>query len=587
MEAPSEPNTRILLVEDDEDDYVLTKDLLDKIPDYPYSIEWVTDCQKALSTINSAPHDVCLLDNMLGQENGIDLLAAFGDIGAPMPIIMLTGVADRGIDNSAMRAAASDFLVKDQLSPELLERSIRYATERHRLRAELEQLAKYDSLTGLANRRLFQDFLAGAVARTDRGTRSLGLLFLDLDHFKYVNDSFGHTVGDNLLVEVAHRLKECVRTGDLVARLGGDEFAIVLDDIVNIKNALTVAENVFQTLNKPCEIDEHDIQTHASIGIALYSQGFSSPTELIKAADTAMYEAKRNGRNKYRVFSLPMQKAAVETARLDRALAEDVAANRFSIHYQPQIDVHTGMVTGVEALARWDQLQPSEFIPAAERSGLIVELDHKLLRRACVNFGRWRRTGLITDSAHLAVNISAVQLKGNDLLRSVQESLKDSGLPAEVLELELTETAVMEDPHIAVSILDRLDALGVRIVLDDFGTGYSSLAHLNKLPIRALKIDRSFIKDIGIEEQSETIIKATIGLANNLGLDMVAEGVETESQAEFLLQCGCRIMQGWLFSHALPATELKDRLLNGALINTKDFRINVGAKSASAIALRA
>ncbi len=587
MEAPSEPNTRILLVEDDEDDYVLTRDLLDKIPDYPYSIEWVTDCEQALSTISSSPHDVCLLDNRLGQDNGIDLLAAFGDIGAPMPIIMLTGVADRSVDNSAMRAGASDFLVKDQLSPELLERSIRYATERHRLRAKLEQLAKYDPLTGLANRGLFQEFLTGAIARSDRGMRALGLLFLDLDHFKYINDTFGHTAGDELLVKVAGDLKTCVRIGDLVARLGGDEFAIVLDDIGNVKNSLVVAENVFEALNRPCEIAGHNIQAHASIGIALYSKGFGSPTELIKAADTAMYEAKRNGRNKYRVFSSPMQKAALETARLDRALAEDVAANRFLIHYQPQLDVHTGMVIGVEALARWHQQPPSEFIPAAERSGLIVELGHRLLRRACVDFVHWRQTGMITDSARLAVNVSAAQHKGDDLIRNVQESLENSGLPAEVLELELTETAVMENPRVTTAVLDRLDSLGVRIVLDDFGTGYSSLTYLNKLPIRALKIDRSFVKDIGVDGHSETIIKATIGLANNLGLDMLAEGVETEPQAEFLVECGCRVMQGRLFSHALPATELKDRLLNGALINATDFRINFGTKSASAIALRA
>lgn len=581
------PSTHILLVEDDEDDYVLTRDLLDSVPDFRYSLEWVNGYEAALATIRLNPYDVCLLDNSLGQQNGIDLLTEIGKVGAPMPIIMLTGIADRDIDEAAMLAGASDFLVKDQLNAELLERVIRYSIERHKLNAQLELLAKQDSLTGLANRMLFQDFLSGAIGRSDRGDRPFALMFLDLDHFKYINDTYGHVVGDELLVEVAGRLKSCVRVGDLVARLGGDEFAIVLDDIGSVANASIVAENVLDALDESCNMAGRNIQAQASIGIALYEKGSGSPSKLITAADTAMYEAKKNGRNGYRVFSSPMQKATIAAVHLERELAKDIASDKFLIHFQPHIDVRTGMVAGVEALARWRQQPPSDFIPAAERSGLIVQLGDRLLRRACVHFGHWRRTGLVAESAHLAVNISPVQLKGDHLVKSVNNALKDSGLPAETLELELTETAVMDNSDNAVSILNQLDGLGVRIVLDDFGTGYSSLSHLKRLPIQALKIDRSFVTDIGLDRQSETIIKATIGLANNLGLDVVAEGVETESQAAFLLQCGCRFMQGWLFCPAIPPPELMARLESGALINSQNFRINLGSEHHRIVSLTA
>ena len=335
MQTSSDSATRILLVEDDEDDYILTRDLLDSVPDYRYSLEWVAGYDDALATIRFKPYDVCLLDNRLGEQNGIDLLTAIGEVGAPMPIIMLTGIADRHVDESAMRAGVSDFLVKDKLSPELLERVIRFSIDRYRLTAKLELLAKYDSLTGFANRMLFQDFLAGAIGRADRGSRQLGLMFLDLDFFKYINDTYGHLAGDELLVEVANRLKSCVRTGDVVARLGGDEFAIVLDDIGSVANAPVAAENVLDALKKPFNISSQKIQAHASIGVALYSKGYGTPAKLINAADTAMYEAKNNGHNGYRIFSWPTKEGTDTVAQLERTLAEDIESNKISIHFQP------------------------------------------------------------------------------------------------------------------------------------------------------------------------------------------------------------------------------------------------------------
>ena len=586
MNALLERTIRIPIIEDDDDDYELTCDVLDDITDFRYTTEWARDYDAGISAIESVTHDICLLDNRLGGDSGLELLNALnGDITA-LPIIMLTGVVDREIDQAAMEAGASDFLIKDQLRPELLERAIRYATERHRLHVELEQLAKYDALTGLANRILFQDFLSGAIGRADRGKRPLALLFLDLDRFKYVNDTLGHDTGDALLAAVAQRLKACVRTGDLVARLGGDEFAIVLDDIGTDGNAERVARNIIEKLAQPCEIGKHEVRAQTSIGIAIYPNAGNDADGLVKAADTAMYEAEHQGRNTYRLFASPMQTAALEAAVLENAIAEDVAQDQFGVHFQPQIDVTNGVIIGMEALARWRRHPPSTFILAAERSGLIIPLGDRVMQHACMQFSRWRQSGLVGQDTRLSVNVSAVQLKGDGLFESVSRVLEASGLPPEILELELTETAMMENPENAVSVLERLDRLQVRIVADDFGTGYSSLTYLNQLPIRTLKIDRSFVKDIGIAHQNEAIIKATIGLAGNLGLDVVAEGVETEAQGAFLLANGCRVMQGWLFSRALPPEAMERRLIAepfGPLVRTSHCDVNKTPRSINTV----
>ena len=292
---------QVLLVEDDEDHYILTRELLADISDKHYDLTWVQDYQGGLDALAENRHDLCLIDNRLGSGTGLDLLRAASAHNVSAPIIMLTGIGNRELDEQAMREGAADYLVKDDLTSELLERSIRYAAERQRLLRELSKLAKYDALTGLANRSLFDDFLAGAMARAERGQRFLGLMFLDLDHFKQVNDSFGHSAGDTVLIEVATRLKHCVRAGDLVARLGGDEFAIVLDDIGNKASACTVAQHVLDTLSPPTVIDADEVRIGISIGIALYPDGCVDAQTLLKAADSAMYEAKSDGRNSYKL----------------------------------------------------------------------------------------------------------------------------------------------------------------------------------------------------------------------------------------------------------------------------------------------
>ena len=567
------PRTRILLVEDDDEDFSLTRDMLTEVPGHSYELDWARTCEAGLAAIDSGAHDVCLLDNLLGSHTGLELLGACGGVNAPLPIIMLTGSHDRRIDQATMEAGASDYLLKGQLNPTTLERSIRYATERYRMREKLEQFAKYDSLTGLANRMLFHDFISGAIGRSQRSQRGLALMFLDLDHFKHINDTHGHFVGDALLVEVGLRLKASVRTGDLVARLGGDEFAIVLDDVGSSDDVHTIANNILDVLRPPCTLNGHAVRVSTSIGVVLFPTDGDSPDELVKAADSAMYEAKRHGRDTYRLFATSLKKAAQAASKVERNLADDIAADNILAHYQPQFDIRTGKIVGIEALARWGNVSPEEFILSAERSGLIVELGHNLLHRACTQFSAWRMAGLVDAGARLSVNISAVQLKSDALLSTVDSALKASGLPPQALELELTETAMMEDPDKAVSILERLASLNVRSVMDDFGTGYSSLTYLSHLPIRGLKIDRSFINNIGVNRQNDTIIKTIIGLASNLGLGLVAEGVETEAQSTFLLASDCPVMQGWLYARALAPEILQAQLEAGSLLSRVELTL--------------
>jgi diguanylate cyclase (GGDEF)-like protein len=333
MPDASRAKTRVLLIEDDDDDFSLTSDMLAEVPGHYYELEWARSYETGLKEIDSGAHEACLLDNLLGTHTGLELLHACGGVNAPLPIIMLTGIHDRGIGQAVMEAGASDYLMKGQLNPTLLERAIRYATERHRMRGELEQLAKYDPLTGLANRKLFLDFLSGAIARSQRSQHGLALMFLDLDHFKDVNDTHGHDIGDALLVEVGRRLKACVRTGDLVVRLGGDEFAIVLDDVGNTDSIVSIAQNILNALRPPCALAGQAVRAGMSIGVALFPTDADTPSELIKAADSAMYDAKRHGRDTYRLFATRRQKAAQAASTIERSLAGDIAADNVLAHY--------------------------------------------------------------------------------------------------------------------------------------------------------------------------------------------------------------------------------------------------------------
>jgi diguanylate cyclase (GGDEF)-like protein/PAS domain S-box-containing protein len=431
-------------------------------------------------------------------------------------------------------------------------------TDRKLFSSRLEQLAHYDPLTHLPNRRLLSDRVGHAVQRASRRENQHALLFIDLDHFKRINDTVGHTAGDRLLTIIADRLLKCVRASDTVARLGGDEFAVLLED-VTLMEAERVAGKVLAVLAAPVQMEGRDWYVGASIGISLTPRDGVDMASLLKNADTAMYRAKADGRHCFRFFDEGMaEHAALQVAR-ETALHLALEKQAFSLHYQPQIEMTSGKVIGIEALIRWRQgdkmIPPLEFIPLAEETGLIVPIGRWLLGTAC------RDVKALHDEGHvdlkLAVNISAVELKQADFVEQILFALAESGLPATSLELEITESTMLVDVDRVASVLDSLAATGISLSIDDFGTGYSSLSYLKQLPVDFIKIDRSFVRDTPKDKEDCTIVRAIVTMTHTLGLRVVAEGVETEEQAEFLRREGCDVSQGYLHSRPVPLQELR------------------------------
>lgn len=431
-------------------------------------------------------------------------------------------------------------------------------TERKNVEQQLIRLARYDDLTGLANRTLFRDSLRKSMARAKRGGRLMGLLFFDLDRFKAVNDELGHSAGDELLREVARRLQQGVRESDLVARLGGDEFAVVIDEIETAANAGQIAEKLLGELARPMMIEGRRVNSFTSIGIAIYQGDEDTPEAIIKKADTAMYEAKRRGRNGYRYFNEGMSGELSRRKSLESDLAAALENGVLEVHYQPQVTAHDSTVVGFEALARWPDrsrglVSPLEFIPAAEECGLIEQLGNFVMLTACTQLAAWRGAGFVSKNCRMAINISVMQLHSGLLVPVVRKCLEETGLSPSDIELELTESVVMDDAAVALDQLASLAELGVKIAIDDFGTGYSSLSYLQRLPIDTLKIDRTFISGIGDHPNSDVIVRSILALAASLGLGVVAEGVETAKQAAFLRDHGCEVLQGYLFGKPAPA----------------------------------
>lgn len=431
-------------------------------------------------------------------------------------------------------------------------------TERKNVEQQLIRLARYDDLTGLANRTLFRDSLRKSMARAKRNGRLMGLLFFDLDRFKSVNDELGHSAGDELLREIARRLQQGVRESDLVARLGGDEFAVVIDEIENAANAGQIAEKLLSELARPMMIEGRRVNTFTSIGIAIYEGDEDSPEAIIKKADTAMYEAKRRGRNGYRYFNEGMSGELSRRKSLETDLAAALENGVLEVHYQPQVTARDSAVVGFEALARWPDrarglVSPLEFIPTAEECGLIEQLGNFVILAACTQLAAWRDAGFVSKTCRMAINISVMQLHSGLLVPVVRKCLDETGLNPSDIELELTESVVMDDAAVALEQLASLAELGVKIAIDDFGTGYSSLSYLQRLPIDTLKIDRTFISGIGDHPNSDVIVRSILALAASLGLGVVAEGVETAKQAAFLRDHGCEVLQGYLFGKPTPA----------------------------------
>lgn len=425
--------------------------------------------------------------------------------------------------------------------------------------ARLDHLAHHDSLTDLPNRLLLNDRLSHAIARAPRSRDSVAVIFIDLDRFKHVNDSFGHPQGDSLLQQAAARLTACVRADDTVARIGGDEFTLLLEDVGGGNGCTVVARKVLETFAEPFVIAEHEVFVTPSLGIALYPESGADADTLLRNADAAMYQAKQQGGNTYAFYTQALTARAFERVRLEGSLRRALERDEFTLRYQPQVDMTSGEIVGAEALIRWQHpdegcVGPDRFIPFAEETGMIIPMGEWVLRKACLVAAQWLEAGF--DIRHVSVNVAGPQLRRGGLVETVQAALEGSGLPASRLELEVTEGFIMERAERSLAALRELRELGVSLAIDDFGTGYSSLGYLKRLPINVLKIDQSFVHETPGDSESAGICKAVIALAHNLDLAVVAEGVETKAQRGFLVDAGCRLGQGYLFSRPVEAEEM-------------------------------
>lgn len=432
-----------------------------------------------------------------------------------------------------------------------------------RISREREQLATHDTLTGLPNRMLFKDRLEQSLIRAKRHRTLVGVMFIDLDRFKRVNDTFGHASGDQLIREVARRLRHAVRADDIVARLGGDEFVVVINDVVALTPILQVVEKMLEAVTESYVLDGREIFSSCSIGVSIYPNDGTTSVDLLKHADTAMYHAKNNGRNRFQLYDTAMNAMAEERLQLETDLHHAQERGELVFHYQPQLNLESGRIHAVEALIRWQHpdkglLAPAAFLSLLEETGGIVNVGRQLLLTACQQTAHWHATGF-TDLI-VAVNLSGREFWHDTLIANIGDALRQSGLPAHALQLELTEGIFMEDVDSAADRIRALKALGIAVSVDDFGTGYSSLAHLKRFPLDVLKIDRYFVKDLPNAPASEALISSILALCRGLGLGTVAEGIETRAQLESLRTLGCPIVQGYFISRPVPAEQIIELL---------------------------
>ena len=443
--------------------------------------------------------------------------------------------------------------------------TFRDITDRRRYEARIEYLATHDELTGLPNRTLIRDRVANGLARARREGTQLAVMFLDLDRFKVVNDGYGHPFGDSLLRAVARRLTDLVREGDTVARLGGDEFLLLLPDLRRSADAYVIAQKIVDAFERGINVGGRDIHVNTSVGVALFPQDGQDVDTLITNADVAMYRAKEMGGALYQFFNSEMSRETARRVQLETHLRTALSRGEFQMRYQPKVDIRTGRITGCEALLGWNHpdgaIPPSQFIPVAEESGLIVPIGDWVLRTACAQANAWGHAGL--GSVAVAVNVSARQFLRQDVVSWVLETLDATQLSPDRLELELTESVIAEDPEKVAATMRVLREHGVRFSIDDFGTGYSSLSYLKRFPVDSLKIDQSFVKNVGTAADDEAISLAVISLAHSLRLTVIAEGVETGQQRDFLRRHGCDEGQGYLYSRPLPAREFAEFIAAG------------------------
>jgi diguanylate cyclase (GGDEF)-like protein len=573
----------------------------------------------AIALIERESFDLVLLDVMMPGIDGIETLKRIRGqkSTSALPVIMVTAKSESENIVDALELGANDYVTKPvdfavalarvntQISRKRAEQRVTLANEalrkanedlerrveertgrlidaNQRLKIEIanseesqarsQYLAHHDSLTGLGNRLLFKEQLEEALGDVTTTPHPLAVLFLDLDGFKAINDTLGHSVGDMLLKSVATKLRDILQETDRIARLGGDEFAILQISVPQPSSSISLAEKIIEIVSQPCSIDNHDVTVGASVGIAVAHPGDMDTEGFLKSADLAMYSAKTDGRGTYRMFD-PEMDAIVQTRRvLERDMRTALAQNGFRLFYQPLVNLQTKKVTAFEALMRWEHpergfVPPSEFIPVAEEMGMIIQLGDWALRQACAEAMEW------PDEICVSVNLSPLQFSKGNLVSTVMSALASCGLPASRLELEITESVLLEKSERNIAILNQLRGLGVRISMDDFGTGYSSIGYLRSFPFDKIKIDQSFVRDVLVDEGSLAIVRAITGLGVSFGMTTTAEGVETEAQMHCLNLEGCIEAQGYLYSRPVPGNEINGLLeiLNSRRLHPTDM----------------
>jgi diguanylate cyclase (GGDEF)-like protein len=555
---------RLLIVEDSEDDTELLLNALRK-GGYAPVFERVTSGSEMEMALARQKWDIVVADQNLPHFSGLKALDLLKENGYDIPFFIVSGSIDENLAAEAMKAGAQDYVMKDNLvrlcpAIERELREVEVRRDRKRVEDVVEHQAHYDLLTNLPNRSTFHDRLTVALAQATRNRKMLAVLFVDLDRFKTIVDTLGHAIGDQLLRGVAERLSASLEEGDTLARLGGDEFVILLPQINRADRAVRAAQRILDAIKPPFHFNQNELHITMSIGITLYPYDGEDADTLLKNADTALYRAKEQGRNNYQLYTPAMNARAFERLALENSLRKAVERKEFFVYFQPQVDVATRAVVGVEALLRWQHpdlgiVYPSEFISIAEETGLITQLGEWVLRTSCAQNRTWQKSGL--PPMRVAVNLSARQFQQQDLVESVARILKETGLEARWLEIEITEGIAMQNPDYSNVLLQGLKNMGVHVAVDDFGTGYSSLSYLKKFPIDTLKIDQSFVRDITTDPNDAAIANAVIVLAHSLKLTVIAEGVEHPEQEAFLREHHCDIIQGFLFSSPLPAAALE------------------------------
>ena len=554
---------RLLMIEDNPDDEAL---VLRAIRKGGFNIEHVRveNRDDLLTVLRNKDWDIVLSDYQMPEFNGLAALKIVKERSKDLPFIIVSGTIGEEVAVEAMRSGAQDYLMKDNLTRLVpaIRRELADADERRALREAQQALrhqAYHDILTGLPNRWLLRDRMEQALKFARQKETGLAVMFLDLDRFKNLNDTLGHMSGDYLLRAVAERLSLILNERDTLARLGGDDFVLMLMDIQGPEQAGAAAELLLKALHEPFELDDKKMYIGASIGIALYPGNGGEFNILIKNAESAMYYAKDQGRNNYQFFSPDIQAATADRFTIENELRGAIRSSELRLYYQPQFTLSSGRITGLEALVRWQHpilgmIAPDKFIPVAEESGLIIPLGEWVLRQAAEDSVKMRNAGCTLK--RLAINLSARQLYHQDTLDMLQDLVSRGDLGTDSLEIEITESGIMQNPEQAVANLNAIRDMGIGIAIDDFGTGYSSLAYLKRFPINILKIDRSFIRDIILDQDDTTIVKTILAMAQALNLRVIAEGVETSEQYDYLAKLGCAEGQGYVFARPMPCEDL-------------------------------